>query len=88
MKPKVIIIDYLYLIEPTNKKVPCPFCKPNDKAIRGDGCCNCDHSGLVPYGEDHIFKSEDEALNHDPEISYFDLKDNRAKGLPNNYKPF
>jgi len=69
-------------------KVACPFCKQNDKSVRGDGCCNCDHTGLVPYGEDHNFKTKDEALNHDPEIPYIDLKFNRLHKLPLNYKPF
>lgn len=69
------------------KKVKCPFCSnPNEKI--GTGCCNCDHTGLVPFGEDHNFKTESEALNHDPEISYLDLKINRMNGYGLNYKPF
>lgn len=70
------------------KKIACPFCKHSAEEKRGEGCCNCDHTGLVPFGEDHIFKSEDEALKHDPEVSYFDLRYNRKQGLPNNFKPF
>ena len=48
-------------------KVMCPFCD-------GDGCCNCDHSGHVPIGEGCVFKSVDEARNHDPGISIHDLQ--------------
>lgn len=48
-------------------KTKCPFCV-------GDGCCNCDHSGFVPYGEGMIFKTKEEADNHDPTISLHDLK--------------
>lgn len=69
-------------------KVACPFCKrfPADK--RGEGCCNCDHTGLVEVGRNCNFKTEEEALNHDAEISYWDLKYNREHGLPLNYNPF
>jgi len=69
-------------------KAACPFCKRYETDKRGEGCCNCEHTGLVPIGEAYIFKTEDEATNHDPEISYVDLKYNRTNGLPNNYKPF
>ena len=72
----------------TNTKAACPFCKPNDKAIRGEGCCNCEHTGLVPIGEAHIFKTTEEAINHDPEVSYADIKYNLQNGLPKTYKPF
>lgn len=48
-------------------KAKCPFCN-------GDGCCNCDHSGFVQYGEGMIFKTKDEAENHDPTISLHDLE--------------
>lgn len=70
------------------KRVACPFCKrfKNDK--RGEGCCNCDHTGLVEVGEYCDFKTLEEAENHDPEVSYSDLKYNREHGLPLNYQPF
>lgn len=68
-------------------KVACPFCKRNQHSLRGEGCCNCDHTGFVPFGESHNFKTENEAINHDPEISYYDLKYNRLNNLPINYKP-
>lgn len=69
-------------------KVACPFCKPNETAKRGEGCCNCDHTGMVPIGEFCHFKTEEEALNHDPEIPYLDLDYNRKRGFPLNHKPW
>lgn len=71
-----------------SKKVACPFCKPTEDAVRGEGCCNCDHTGRVPIGEYCHFKTEDEALTHDPEVGYIDLRINRQEGRPLNYKPF
>jgi len=59
----------------TQPKVTCPFCE-------GTGCCNCEYSGKVPYGEGCIFASESEAINHDPGISYFDLKLSKALVSP------
>lgn len=70
------------------KRVACPFCKRFEKDKRGEGCCNCDHTGLVEIGENCNFKNSEEAKNHDPEISYFDLRYNRKYELPLNYKPF
>lgn len=70
------------------QKVACPFCKPKKEALRGEGCCNCEHTGMVPIGESFEFHTTDEAVNHDPEISYHDLKHNRLSGNPLNYKPF
>lgn len=69
-------------------KIACPFCKPNNESKRGEGCCNCDHTGLVPIGEAYHFKTQHEAINHDPEVSYVDLKFNRENGLPLNRDPF
>lgn len=69
-------------------KVACPFCKRNAEALRGEGCCNCDYTGVVPIGENCNFKTESEAVNHDPEIPYRDLKINRREGRALNYKPF
>jgi hypothetical protein len=66
----------------------CPFCKHDNIAIRGDGCCYCDHTGLIPVGEGRVLRTVEEALNHDPEISLHDLRINRAKGRPDNYKPW
>lgn len=71
-----------------NTKVACPFCKPSPTAIRGEGCCNCDHSGMVPIGDTFHFKSAQEATTHDPEVSYLDLAYNRRNGLPLNFNPF
>jgi hypothetical protein len=68
----------------TPKKAPCPFCKENKFSIRGEGCCNCEHTGLVPYGEAFIFRNEAEAINHDPGTSYFDLHYERTGKF--NYK--
>lgn len=70
-----------------DNKVKCPYCS-DEKSIRGEGCCYCDHSGLVQVGDDFMFKTEEEALNHDPEISFIDLEINRKKGRPLNWKPF
>jgi hypothetical protein len=70
------------------KKVPCPFCKPKKESVRGEGCCNCDHTGRVPIGEAFNFKTEEEAVNHDPQVSYYDLRDNRQHGRDLNYLPF
>jgi len=69
-------------------KVACPFCKPNDTAKRGEGCCNCDYEGIVPIGETFAFKTEEEAINHNSEISYIDLRINRAQKRDLNYKPW
>ena len=69
-------------------KVACSFCKRFETDKRGEGCCNCDHTGLVPVGENCNFKTEEEALKHDAKISYWDLKFNREHGLPLNYDPF
>jgi hypothetical protein len=71
-----------------NIYVACPFCKRFETDSRGEGCCNCDHTGLVPIGENFNFKNEKEALQHDAGISYYDLKFNREHGLPLNYDPF
>lgn len=64
------------------KKVACPFCKQKEDSKRGDGCCNCEHTGMVPFGEDCHFKTEEEAINHDPEVSYWDLKYRRLNNIP------
>lgn len=69
-------------------KVACPFCKRHTDDKCGEGCCNCDHTGMVPIGENCNFKTEEEALNHNPGISYWDLKYNREHGLPLTYNPF
>lgn len=69
-------------------KIACPFCKPTQDAKRGEGCCNCDHTGMVPVGETCHFKTEVEAITHDPEVGYRDLAYNRRNGLPLNFKPF
>jgi hypothetical protein len=69
-------------------KVACPFCKLKPTSTRGEGCCNCDHTGMVPVGEYCHFKNDNEALNHDPELSYVDLEINRKAGVDLNYKPF
>lgn len=37
------------------KRVTCPFCE-------GDGCCFCDHEGMIYVGPNEIIKSE-EGLN-------------------------
>lgn len=63
-----------------NKKVACPFCKRTMADKRGEGCCNCDHTGLVPIGENCNFQTEEEALNHNPEESYWDLKYKKLNG--------
>lgn len=70
------------------KKVGCPFCKRFTEDIKGEGCCNCDHTGLVPIGENCNFKTEEEALFHNPEVGYIDMKYNRENGLPLTYSPF
>lgn len=46
-------------------KVTCPFCKRFETDKRGEGCCKCDYTGLVPVGENCNFKTEEEALKHD-----------------------
>jgi len=69
-------------------KAACPFCKAKETDIRGEGCCNCDHSGMVPIGEAYIFKNAEQAKNHNPEIGYIDLLYNRQHGMPDNYQPF
>lgn len=69
-------------------KVACPFCKSSETDKQGEGCCNCDYTGLVPVGENCNFKTVEEALNHNPGLSYWDLKYNREYGLPLNYDPF
>lgn len=68
------------------RKAPCPFCKSEDHPnMRGSGCCNCEYEGRVPVGEDYHFKTADEALNHDPGVSYRDMKDNRSAGRQSNF---
>lgn len=66
----------------------CPFCRASDNSIRGEGCCNCEYSGLVPIGQSFNFKTEEEAKTFKGDISYRDIKDNRINGRPFDYNPF
>lgn len=69
-------------------KAICPFCKSKHSTWKGEGCCYCEYTGLIPIGEGKVLRTVQEAENHDPEISLHDVMNNRISGRPDNYKPF
>lgn len=69
-------------------KAICPFCKSKHNLLRGEGCCYCEYTGLIPVGEGKVLRTVEEAQNHDPEVSLLDVQLNRSNGRPDNYKPF
>lgn len=58
--------------------VACPFCTSVNRALRGDGCCFCDHTGMIPEVE-HRRILDDDAENDEeyPFLSDIDLKAGR-----------
>lgn len=53
--------------------VACLFCKPDDQAFRGDGCCFCDYSGLIPFEENQRFLDPNMPNNEQPYPHYSDI---------------
>ena len=69
-------------------KTICPFCKSKHNSLRGDGCCYCEYTGLISYGDGLRLRTKEESENHNPEVSLFDLERNRASNRDPNFKPF